>query len=277
MPRKPIGSDPWQRQPWTPGSWGVNDSGSPLSEFPGPTPGPWGLNDDSPGCKLGLTNGLHLVTPKPKPAPVPSSSPVVATPLPPYIVTFSQADVPSKPDHSRSSAGGPSRTGANRAGYTKAILEKKLTIEWDNAPARHDGMVPFFARAVNVHFELDPITVAVSSDYPVDSCPYRVTLKHEIEDHVQSFIKIFLSYRAIVINKLNAITFPTERAPKLIKPKEIEAFQDTMGKQVQETITTVAANLVAEMEKDRRAKDSPEAYAAIYRQCSKADWEMGEE
>jgi len=63
----------------------------------------------------------------------------------------------------------------------------------------------------------------------------------------------------------------------LIKPKEIEAFQDTMGKQVQETIKTVAANLVAEMEKDRQAKDSPEAYAAIYRQCSKADWEMGEE
>ena len=50
-----------------------------------------------------------------------------------------------------------------------------------------------------------------------------------------------------------------------------------MGKQVQETIKTVAANLVAEMEKDRQAKDSPEAYAAIYRQCSKADWEMGEE
>jgi hypothetical protein len=65
---------------------------------------------------------------------------------------------------------------------------KKVTIEWDDGPARSDGMLPFFAKNVTVAFTMDPITVAVSSDYPVDSCPYRVTLKHEIEDHAKPFI-----------------------------------------------------------------------------------------
>lgn len=61
--RKPIGSDPWQRSPWTPGPWGINDSGSPFSDFPGPTPGPWGVNDSSPGCILGMTHGLAVTPP----------------------------------------------------------------------------------------------------------------------------------------------------------------------------------------------------------------------
>ncbi len=60
---KPIGSDPWQRSPWTPGPWGINDSGSPFADFPGPTPGPWGVNDHSPGCILGMTNGLAVAQP----------------------------------------------------------------------------------------------------------------------------------------------------------------------------------------------------------------------
>jgi|SRR5579864_3627214 len=277
MWRKPVGSDPWQRQPWTPGSWGINDFSSPFFDFAGPTPGSWGINDGSPGCILGMTHGLHIETPEPKAAPLALSAPVPGTPIAPYVLTFKNADVPSTPDHSSSSPGGTSKSGADRAGYTKAILKKNITMEWDNAPVRPDGMVPFFAKAVNVIFALDPITVAVSSDYPVDSCPYKVTLKHEIEDHAKSYIKIFLSYKEILVKKLNAIPFPTERAPKLIKPKDIQALQDALGKQVQETVKTVADSLVADMDKDRRAKDSPEAYAAIYRQCPKADWEMGEE
>jgi len=72
MQRKPIGSDPWQRQPWTPGSWGVNDSGSPFSEFSGPTPGPWGVNDGSPGCILGMPHALNVIAPKSAPQPDPA-------------------------------------------------------------------------------------------------------------------------------------------------------------------------------------------------------------
>lgn len=73
MLRKPLGTDPWQRQSWTPGSWGVNDSGSPFFDLPGPTPGPWGINDGSPGCILGMTHGLNVSAPEPaaenQPAP----------------------------------------------------------------------------------------------------------------------------------------------------------------------------------------------------------------
>ena len=273
MQRKPLGDDPWRMYAWTPGSLGVNDSGSPFLDMLGPTPGPWGINDGSPGCILGMTNGLHLEPPPPQPAPSASTSAKAAAPTPLYVVTFKHAEVPSTPN-STILPGGEDTSGANRAGYTKVTLTKKVEIEWDNGSARADAMIPFFSKAVKVAFALDPITVAVSSDYPVGSCPYRVTLKHEIEDHAKPFIKIFLSYREILVNKLNAITFPTERAPRWIKPQEIPALQDMLGKQVGETVKAVSASLVADMEKDRRAKDSPDAYAAIYRQCPADDWQM---
>jgi hypothetical protein len=64
MQRKPLGTDHWQ--PWNPGCWGINDSGSPFYEFPGPTPGSWGINDHSTGCILGMINGLHLEMPRRK-------------------------------------------------------------------------------------------------------------------------------------------------------------------------------------------------------------------
>jgi hypothetical protein len=78
MQRKPLGDNPWRVSPWTPGSWGINDSGSAFLDLPGPTPGPWGINDGSPGCILGMTHGLHLEKPQPKPAATVSSDPIQA-------------------------------------------------------------------------------------------------------------------------------------------------------------------------------------------------------
>jgi hypothetical protein len=68
MMRKPLGDNPWQMYPWTPGPGGINDTGSPFSGLPGPTPGPWGINDGSPGCILGMSHGLKLPFPQPAPA-----------------------------------------------------------------------------------------------------------------------------------------------------------------------------------------------------------------
>jgi len=76
MQRKPLGDDPWRMYPWTPGSLGINDSGSPFLDMPGPTPGPWGINDGSHGCILGMPRGLHLETPKPKTTPPASTDPI---------------------------------------------------------------------------------------------------------------------------------------------------------------------------------------------------------
>ena len=69
MLRKPLGGNPWLNYPWSPGPWGVNDTGSPFAGLPGPTPGPWGINDLSPGCILGMSHGLQVEPKKSKPAP----------------------------------------------------------------------------------------------------------------------------------------------------------------------------------------------------------------
>lgn len=190
----------------------------------------------------------------------------------PYRLNFAHADVPSKPDHSMQSPGPPRDDGKRRAGYTKAILQKKVTAAWDGSPARADGRIAVFATTVDIDFLLDPIAVAVSSDYSEGSCPYRVTLRHEVEDHAKSYIKIFLSYRDTLVNRLNSIPFPTKSAPNWMKPNDVAAFQDGLGEKLKETILDVAGKLKAEMTADRNAKDSPDAYNVIYRQCSPDEW-----
>jgi hypothetical protein len=198
-----------------------------------------------------------------------TDSPVTAKE--PYRVNFIHADVPSTPDHSMQNPG-PSGGGANRAGYTQAILKKRLTVEWNNGPARADGMISLFATAVNVDFELNPITVAISSDYAESSCPYRVTLKHEVEDHVKPYIRIFLSYRSTLVNQLNAIMCPTKTTPAWVRPNGISQYQDALGERLKKTILDVNSKLKAEMDADRKAKDSPDRYKAVYRQCSPDEW-----
>jgi hypothetical protein len=189
----------------------------------------------------------------------------------PYRVNFNHADVPSTPDHSKHNPGPPGG-GADRAGYTRAVLTKKASVGWDNGEPRADGMVPLFATAVNVDFALDPITVAISSDYDEGSCPYRVTLKHEVEDHVKPYIAIFLSYRDRLVTLLNGIKFPTKSTPTWIRPNNIEAFQDALGEKLKAAIQEISSKLKSEMDADRRVKDSPEAYKAIYRQCPPDEW-----
>src|SRR5208283_2164692 len=58
MQRKPIGTDPWQSNPRTPGPLGINDSASPFGSLPGPTPGPVGVNDAHTGEVLNMSRGL---------------------------------------------------------------------------------------------------------------------------------------------------------------------------------------------------------------------------
>lgn len=191
----------------------------------------------------------------------------------PYSVTFRNAAIPTSPDHS-SEAPGPSRAGADRAGYTRVELKKKLAIAWDNGAARSDGMVPFFCKSVTVELSLDPIVVAVSSDYPVDSCPYKVTLKHEIEDHARSYVQIFQSYRDPLVNQLNAIVFPTKDAPRWIRERDIPGVQDMLGQKVKSAIVAISAKIVEDMNKDRQQKDSAAAYAVLYKKCTPEQWAM---
>ena len=190
----------------------------------------------------------------------------------PYRLNFAHADVPSTPDHSQQSPGPPRADGKKRAGHTTAIIQKKVTAAWDGGHARADGRIPVFATAVKIDFLLDPIAVAVSSDYAEGSCPYRVTLRHEVDDHVKSYIKIFLSYRDTLVKRLNLIRFPTKSAPNWMKPNDVDAFQDGLGKKLKETILDVVGKLKVEMNADREAKDSPDAYNVIYRQCSPGEW-----
>ena len=191
------------------------------------------------------------------------------TPVAPYYVSFQHVWPPAM--HHSLSLPGPSGTGADRAGFTRVRVRKRVTIVWGHGPARADGKIPLFAHSVNVFFRLDPIEVFISSDYAVGSCPYRVTLRHEMS-HVRAFIRIFHSYRQTLIRRLNLISFPTESTPRWVNPGDLTALQTSLGAPVAQAVKDVASDLKAAMEADRNAKDSPSAYAAVYAQCPASEW-----
>jgi hypothetical protein len=177
------------------------------------------------------------------------------------------------PDHSQS-APGPARTGADRAGYTRVEVQKRASFFRDNGPARADGLVPFFFRSGNIFFWLDPIEIAVSSDYPVGSCPYRVTWQHELS-HAHAYAEIFHSFRDVLVKRLNRIELPTESSPQWVDPAVITVVGAQLERPVVDAVKQLNREMLDAMKADRAAKDSPSSYAAVYRQCSPAEWAGG--
>jgi hypothetical protein len=193
-----------------------------------------------------------------------------ATPAAPFYISFQNASPPASPNHSLSSPG-TGREMVNRAGFTSVRLTKQMTIMWEDGPVREDGKLPFFTRSVNIYFGLDPIEVFVSADYTEGSCPYNATLQHE-ESHVRAFLRIFHSYRQILIQRLSSIVVPIESAPHWLIPAEIGSFQTSIQNSIAEVIKNTASELKAEMEADRNTKDSPSSYSVVYAKCPVSQW-----
>ena len=192
-----------------------------------------------------------------------------------FYVNFHHARPPETPDHSLRRPG-PDGARANRAGYTRVILQKRMSIPWDTGPAQSGGRIPLFAQSVNIFYRIDPIEVFVSRDYAAGSCPYRVTLEHE-RTHVRDFLGIFRASYEPLVAELGRVDVPTRNSPRMVEPDNIEAAQDSIGEQLRQVVLSHSASIVARMEADRRDKDAPSAYATVYERCPANEWQMGPE
>ena len=198
----------------------------------------------------------------------------MAEPKKPFYVSFQTSWIPGSVDHTRSNPG-PSTTGVNRAGYTSLKQRARVTFAWDNGQRRKDGMMPFFARSVNVFFWLDDFIVAVSSDYPAGSCVFNATRRHEVESHIYRPIKIFNSYRETLVTQLNAIQVPTEQTPFWLQSPVIPSKQAQLQSKVAQVVGSVKLQLVHTLRTDRESQDSPQSYQVVYNTCSPEDWARG--
>jgi len=140
---------------------------------------------------------------------------------------------------------------------------------------RADGMVPFFAQSIKVYFRLDDFVVSISKDYPAGSCAYEATRRHEFASHIDRPMRIFHSYRDILVRRLNAIPVPTERTPTWTRIQEIPRLQGSLEQRVIGAVVAVKQELLRALDADRRAQDSPSSYRLVYQQCSEEEWARG--
>ena len=199
----------------------------------------------------------------------------MAEPRRPYYVWFSHDAMPQHIDHSRSQPG-PMGGTANRAGYTSVTSRARMTIAWSDEPVATGGLIPFYARSVNVYFRLTDFLVAISADFAARSCAYRVTRAHELSAHISDPIRIFHSYRDVLIRRLNAIVVPTQEAPlRLTSRAEAEARQEALGNLISNAIVQTRTELTRALRRARDEHDSADAYRLVYSQCSDAQWING--
>jgi hypothetical protein len=230
------------------------------------------------GVTLAVLEGgrAHTVSPR---APVIGDSrtkslelhcePIVAN-LDHVYTAFVNADPPASPNHSVANPG-PTGEGIDRAGYTRVVFRKRMTVAWDSGAMEQGGVVPTFIRSVNVFYTLDPIEVYVSSNYPNNSCPYRVTLAHE-QGHVWAFLRIFHEARASLVAALEAVDVPTISRPERLPPSDVEARQDAIGELLRQVVLVHSRGVTQRMNADRATRDSIAAYEAEYRRCPPEQW-----
>jgi hypothetical protein len=192
----------------------------------------------------------------------------------PFYVSFAHDHIPRHIDHSHSQPGPPTGK-ANRAGYTSVTSKPRLTIAWDDAPMGADGRIPIFFRSVNVYFRLTDFLVSISSDFAVRSCAYQVTRQHELAAHIYDPIRIFHSYREVMIQRLNVIAAPTREAPLRVASSQVAFRREGVERQIVDAIGQTRRELAADLQEAHDRQDSAASYRLVYNQCTDAQWASG--
>jgi hypothetical protein len=199
----------------------------------------------------------------------------MAEPKKPFYVSFSHDAIDVKVDHSRAYPGPPGGP-ADRAGYTKVTSKPRFTIAWDNAPLGRDGRLPIFARSANVYFRLIDYVVAITSDFAERSCAYKATLRHEVDAHIYDPIRIFHSYRDVLIGRLNLIAVPTETAPlRVASTAEATTRQEAIERTIVQAINETRQDIVRDLKAAKARHDAPDSYGLVYNQCTAKEWASG--
>jgi hypothetical protein len=189
----------------------------------------------------------------------------------PFYVTFI-ADHPDAPiDHTRRQPGPDD--GVERAGYTIVSLPGRGALQalWGRGPGN-----TVYARGINIRFRLTDYIIRISSDLHVGRCAYEATMRHEREAHILDAIRIFHSYRARMVDELNAIDIPTERDPWPVTVRATAAGTEaTVMAQVVAAVGHVRNALSQHLDRARLQHDSAASYRIVYRQCTAAEWEHG--
>jgi hypothetical protein len=188
----------------------------------------------------------------------------------PYFVSFTADHMPATVDHSKVDPG--PADGKKRAGYTKFLLDARVTLKWEDGPLGSDGKTPFFFESVNIQFFLKDFHIEITSDYKVGSCPYRATLEHEQESHVRRPIRIFSASRDLIVAKLNQISLPTKQSPGRIAPGQGKAEEATQMAPVVAAVKDVKKQIFDALKKDRLEQDAPAAYQSVYTRCRPSEW-----
>jgi hypothetical protein len=203
-------------------------------------------------------------------APQPPADASSGTPAPgPTVDLVFQDDPLPDPEHGVGRPG-PGSGQADRAGYAEAIVHKHLIISWSDEPPGADGRIPLYIVRATAGYRLHQ-SIHISSDYELDTCPYRETLAHERE-HAAAFRRLFNDSREGLRSALSAVGGPTRTSPMRVTREDLEAAKANWSALFNDAIRRHGADLRTAMERDRSEKDAPAAYAVVYARCPASQW-----
>lgn len=159
-----------------------------------------------------------------------------------------------------------------RAGLTRAqIVKGRMELSWGEI--EDGGRVLVFLAPFEIPFEVRQ-RLGVSVAYAKGSCPYRVTFEHE-RVHWQDNLKLYEESLAALRAELGAMSLPTEKEPKAFgkgRAAEIEAYQDSLGRELARVVGGRRSAFKAAALDKVRERDGADEYDRVYRKCKASDW-----
>jgi hypothetical protein len=186
-----------------------------------------------------------------------------------YNVVFQDDGIPD-PTRGVAHPGPDTGAQADRAGYAEARIHKHLILSWSDEAVEADGKIPLFIRRATVGYRLHQ-EIHISSDYELDTCPYRATLEHE-RSHAEAFRSLFNGSRAALEAALHDVGGPSQSSPMRVLPGDLESAKANWDALINDAIVHQASELRTAMERDRAEKDAPAAYSRVYARCPPAQW-----
>ncbi len=156
----------------------------------------------------------------------------------------------------------------NTVGLTVQNLSSSMQFETEAKRDRNETCATI--RKIVFEYGYDKIPVYIDKKYPTNSCPYRVTKKHE-DYHVAVLQQAISFFEPDIKKKLREVARQVKSQP-VRSNQELQNWKRQQQQKITAGMKPLLTHIQNKMNEKNAAIDTPESYRKTTAECSQSSW-----